>query len=211
MLNEMMSMLVKEFEEKQNALISAIGGDFKAILINMKKIKTPKHGKPPYILDDGEVALLFITKDGNYSKLPPGFSLSEETISRDYEVIYTLPVHGIGSVRFIPARADMATPDAYQSNFAAPAYSPQFLDSLGKYLGVMSNTVPKLAAFRMAKKLIQLQPAMESSAKEAEMSLESFMQLREVRDAFVSALGEAFVEGAKRASEMVVEAGKESA
>ena len=154
---------------------------------------------------------MFVAKDGRYSKLPPYFSLSEETTSQDFEVVYTLPVLGFGSIRFIPAHADFIVPETYQSNFVASAFTPQFLDGLSKYLSVMADAIPELTAMRMAKKLIQLQPAMETSAKEAELDLESFMQLSEVRDAFIAVLGEALVEGARRASEMVIEARKENA
>lgn len=209
MLNEKMAEWVAEFDAKQNALIEAIGGNLKAILANMQKTKALNHGQPPFIVDDGDVALLFVDKDGNYSKLPPDFSLSEETTSHDFEVIYALPVLGFGSVRFIPARADMAAPDAYQSEFVASAYDSQFLAGMSQYLEIMSKGIPELAAIRMVKKLIQLQPAMELSAKQAEMNLESFMQLREVRDAFVAVLGEALVDGAKRITEIMIEARKE--
>lgn len=211
MLNEMMDELVKGFDERQNALIEAVGGNLKAIFSNMKKTKALNHGKPPYILDDGEFALLFVDRDGNCSKLPPSFSLSEETTSREFDVIYTLPVLGFGPVRFIPAQAAMVAPEAYQSNFVASAYSPQFLDGLSQYLAVMANAIPKLAALKMAKKLIQLQSAMETGAKGAGIELESFMQLREVRDVFVTVLGEAFVEGAQRVVETTIKAREEKA
>lgn len=211
MLAEVIHDLVVEFDQQQGALIEAIGGQLKGIVAGIAKNKAMNHGKPPYIVDTGDVSLLFVEKDGTYSKLAPDFSLTEENTSDDFDVIYSLPVPGIGVVRFIPVRAGVKAPPDYQSNFTPSAYDDQFLAGLSQYLQVMVDTIPQLAALRMAKKLIQVQPAMERSAEDAEMELTEFMELREVRDAIVEILGQALVEGAKRASEMVIEARKEKA
>lgn len=211
MLAEVINNLVVDFDEQQNALIQAIGGQLKGIVAEIKKSKAMNHGNPPYIVDNGEIALLFVEKDGTYSKLAPDFALSEENTSDDFDVIYTLPVPGCGMVRFIPVRKGVKAPPEYQSNFSPSAYDAKFLEGLNQYLQVMVDTIPKLAALRMAKKLIQVHPAMERGAENAEMELTEFMELREVRDAIVEILGQALVEGAKRASEMVIEARKEGA
>ncbi len=205
MLNEMMGKLVEEFDERQNALIAAVGGKLKAILRGMKTVGALNHGNPPFIVDDGEISLLLVDKDGEYAKLPPSFSTSEETTVEGFDAIYSLPILSFGLIRFIPTRADFVGPEIYRSGYVASAYSPPFLRGMEQYLDAMSNTVPELAALRMAKKLIKLQPAMEAGAKEAGVGLESYMQLREVRDAFISVLGDSLVEGARRASEMVQE------
>lgn len=211
MLAEVIHDLVVEFDEKQDALIQAIGGQLKGIVAEIAKNKAMNHGKPPYIVDTGEIALLFVEKDGTYSKLAPDFSLGEEVTSDEFDAIYSLPVPDFGLVRFIPVRKGVKAPPEYQSDFTPSAYDAQFLVGLSQYLQVMANSIPQLAAIRMGKKLIQLQPAMENSAENAEMELAEFMQLREVRDAILEILGQALVEGAQRASEMVIEARKEKA
>lgn len=211
MLAETIRDVVAHFDRQQNALIEAIGGQLKGIVDDINNNQILNHGRPPYIVDAVENSFLLVEGDGKYIKLSPDFSLKEDNTSKNFDAIYSLPVHGFGLVRFIPARDGMILPSDYQSNFTPSAYDDQFLVGLSQYLKLMSESIPQLTALRMAKKLIQLQPTMQANAEEATLNLSDFMQLREVRDAIIEILGQSLVEGAQRASEMVIEARKQGA
>jgi len=211
MLNEIMKDLVEEFDSMQDALVNAIGGNLKSIVADMAKNRVPFHGNPPFILDNGETPLLLVDGAGRFSRLPPSFSLSEEATQSEFDVIYTLPVLGFGLVRFIPASADFEFPASYKSKFVASAYDADFLRGLEQYLDAMKDAAGQLAAFGLSKKLLQLQSVMEEGAAEANVALEDFMQMREVRDAFISILGDALIEGARRTAEKTMEMRAEQA
>lgn len=211
MLNEMMTDLIGAFDARQNALIAAVGGSFKEVLSLMHKHQGPFYGNPPFIVDDGETPLLLVRSDGEWSRLPPTFSLSESAIEKDFDAIYSVPVVSFGLIRFIPAATDFQFPNEYQGSLVVTAFSPQLLNGLEKYLDVMVDAIPKLAALGLAKNLIQLQAVMEVGAEEADVQLSEYMQMDQVQSAFISVLGEALVDGAHRAVNIVQQARAESA
>lgn len=203
MFNEMMQQLVEEFDQKQKALIDAIGDNLYEVLEGIAKTGM-NFGKPPFIVEDGEIPLLLVGKDGQYVKLPPGFSLSDEIVEDGFDAVYTLPVLNFDMIRFIPVQQGANLPSPYQSPFCATAYSPEFLAGLSHYLKAMVDASQKFASLYMSKKLIQLQGAMQESAAAEGMDLESFMWQKEVRDAFISVLGDTFAEAAEKAKDTVL-------
>lgn len=113
MLISMVKQLLTSFNEGQDHVVNHIGNRLEEILGNIPQIPGFSHGRPPYIVDDGERALLLVNKDGSYLRLPPYFVVSEESVNDDFEAIYSLPIagaNGLDLVRFIPANPDFDFP-----------------------------------------------------------------------------------------------------
>ncbi len=62
MLADTIATIVKNFDDRQDALIEALGANFKKIITEQMLSSGVNFGKPPFIVDDGDVALLVIDK-----------------------------------------------------------------------------------------------------------------------------------------------------
>lgn len=205
MLADVIAKFVEDFDGKQDALIEAVGANFKKIITEQMLSAGVNFGKPPFIVDDGDVALLVIDKNGGYRRLPPTFELSAKSTKKGYDALYSLPILNFGLVRFIPAPAKFNFPPEYQPRTAL-LYSEESLQGIATLLSRMSNAMIELAELRLAKKLIGMQSGMMKVAKSEDVDFDSFMKSREVMTVFVSVSGQALSDGLSRAMEMFEEA-----
>lgn len=153
MFKEIVEMQHTEYLAKQTDLIEGHGGNFKALVDGVAKLPGMSFGEPPYIVDDGENALLLINADGNYSRLAPDFYLSEESVNEDYDAIYTVPSLSTGAMlRLIPANSshDFADGRAAVSDTDNSYYAP--LDELFE---VYMSAVVDLARQNAARDLMR--------------------------------------------------------
>jgi hypothetical protein len=206
MFESNMRQLIEEFESRRELLIDCIGEKLVEILNVIKDGPISSHGSPPYLIADEEAALLWIDFDGRYVRLPPSFSIPSDIAEmNDGVIIYTLPVPDFGLIRFIPAIPSYR-PDELDEEFSSfYGYTPDFLAGLAEYANILAQSIPKLASTTMAKSLLTSYPLMKRKADLENIEIKDFLSLKEVRDFYVSMLGDSLIVGAKKAAKLANE------
>ena len=207
MFKENMHHLIEEFETRRELLIASVGDILADVLSSIANSPLSFHGTPPYLICDAEAPLLWVDGDGRYKRLPPSFSISSDiTEITDQTVLYTLPVANFGLTRFVPANSSFQPEDLDEDSSSVDGYTPEFLAGLTEYVNLLAQQIPNLASITMAKSLLTAYPLMKRKADAENIEIREFLSIKEVRDFYVSLLGEALIEGAKKAAKLANEA-----
>lgn len=176
MFREIVEKQQAVFFAKQSGLIEAMGDNFKGPIARMAKmVGVVNYGNPPFIVDDGEDALLLIDESGKYSRLPPDFNLSEDAVKEGHDTIYSVPVPGIGLIRFLPANGDYEFHEI-QAPSCPPHESDGFFESADKLFATYIDEVMSLAKKSVARSLNRMKrPMLEVSADNG-MSIEDVLR-----------------------------------
>jgi hypothetical protein len=179
MFRELVEQQRAVFVAKQSDLIDAMGGKFQDLIRGMPRIPEMIFGPPPYIVDDGERALLLIDGDGKYLRLPADFRLSEESVNEDHSALYSIPLLNSGGlVRFIPANQDYDFQDV--SSEIATAADDSFFPPVDRAFEMYINSVMSLTKVYVTEKLIEIMRPLMQCASETELTIAEFMGSKEL-------------------------------
>ncbi len=186
MFKEIFDRQQAEFSARQLALINAMGEKFEVLIA--KAIQTPEvnYGKPPFIVDDGAMALLLVAGDGKWSRLPSDLVLSEEMVQQGYDDFYSVPVMVFGTIRFIPANPDFPFPDVGSTTAASPEDDNQFFQPLEALFDAYVQRVLPLAQESTVRKLAGMKGPLQRLCNENALSFKDVLQTPALKDSVVS-------------------------
>jgi len=180
MFKEIIEKLQLEFVDKQNAIINGIGADLKEIVNNMSKIEGLDYGDPPYaIVDEEDNALLIVDKDGNYYRLKPFFTLTDEAINYDANAIYSVPFSDFNVIRFVSLKPG--------SEFTITQDPDVPININGEYIELVDERFDKyvenmidLSKQIIAKELVRLHQDLSDLVEDADIKFDDIIKSPEV-------------------------------
>ena len=193
MFKEIVERQQSEYFAKQSALIEGRDGNFKPLVEGVTKIPGMSFGEPPYIVDDGEDALLLIDADGNYSRLPPDFYLSEESVNEDCDAFYTVPSPSTGTmIRLIPANSNYD----FSRNLAAASESEDaYYAPLDELFELYMNAIVDLTREKAAHELMRKRTSLLKTCEENDIAFAKVLRVPGIARAmyaiFASSLADA--------------------
>lgn len=188
-----------EFFAKQSELIKAMGDSFKELIARMPAINGMSYGDSPYIVDDGEYAMLLVDGSGKYSRLPPDFRLSDDSVKEDYDALYSIPALG-GLIRFIPANPNY---DFQAADSDSPLKSDDgFFTPVDEAFETYINGVMSLSKEYVATRLIDIMRTFVQAAGESNMTVEQFMRTPQIVGILFSIFGESLAKASERVTQI---------
>lgn len=186
-----------ELFEKQSALINAMGDRFKGLIERMPRIPGMSYGEPPYIVDDGEQALLLVDANGSCSRLPSSFRLSEESVKEGYDALYSLPILSTGqSIRLIPARTDFDFSALEIESRAAQEVDPVYWKFMDELFQSYIDSTMALARENIASKLAGSVGGLAQICAENDIPIEDALHLPGLANQWLALFGEALADAA---------------
>lgn len=187
MLIKAVDALFSEFVTKQEAVMGSVGERLEQVLSKIQEMSSKtgiNYGCSPFIVDDGDDALLLAHSDGTYVRLSRSFVVDAESVNEDYDAIYSSLFPVVGMLRFIPANPD----------FEFPVYSPRtpcadnelFSSAVNTSFEFLINTTIELTKIQMAKNIIALESVFTEEAKNSGLSSEEFYKSPEVLRSFAT-------------------------
>jgi hypothetical protein len=142
--------------------------------------------------------MLLVDGEGQFKRLSPSFSaMSDITNLTDDTIVYTFTVVDFGAIRFIPANQAFQPAD-FVEDAPGHGYTSEFLAGLGEYLKIMAQQIPSHASLSMAKSLLTAYQVMERKAAADKLQVQELLRAKEIRDFYISLLGDALIEGAQK-------------
>jgi hypothetical protein len=199
-----------EFSARQLALINAMGQKFEVLIA--KAIQTPgvNYGKPPFIVDDGAMALLLVAGDGKWSRLPSDLVLSEEMVQQGYDAFYSVPVIGFGSIRLIPANPDFPFPDADSTTETSAEDDSQFFHPLEALFDVYAQRVLPLTQESVVRKLAGMKGPLQRLCNENALSFKDVLQTPALKDSVIAIFESALSQAGETAAQEIKDGGEKS-
>jgi len=182
-----------EFFAKQSALIDAMGDKFKSVIERMPKVPGLSHGEPPYIVDDGDNALLLVAETGKWLRLAPDFRLSEDSVNEGYDAIYCLPVMGFGTIRLIPANSGYDFQETAVASSTPHEFDTGFYEVLDKLFAGYSDAVMSLAREYFAAKLMTMRDPLLALCAANDISVKDALATPGIVETLFSSFGESLM------------------
>lgn len=188
------------FVAKQLALIETLGYGFAALISRIPKATDLNYGEPPFVVDDGNHALLLVAADGSWSRLPMELVLGEEMVKQGYDVLYSVPVVGLGTVRFIPANPDFVFPLAANFSNAPNESDSAFFKPLDSMFEAYVQRVTSLAQKAIVGKLMGMKEPLQALCLEEAQAIEDVLRTPELADSIHSIFAGAIVAASEEVS-----------
>ncbi|HPB91743.1 MAG TPA: hypothetical protein PK372_03040 [Rugosibacter sp.] len=195
MFKEIVERQQAEFLAKQAALIEARGESFKNMIDGIPKLPGVRFGEPPYIVDDGEDALLLIDADGNYSRFPPDFYLSEASVNEDYDAIYSVPSLSTGlAIRLIPANNNYDFPEIQAT---LPESDEAYYEPLDELFELYINAVVDLTCQKVARELMRVRRSLMETCEGSDTVFADVLKTPGVSRAMFSIFGKSLADASE--------------
>jgi hypothetical protein len=156
-------------------------------------------GEPPYIVDDGDDAMLLVDADGSYSRLPPYFRLAEGTVNVGFDALYSLPLLSTGQViRFIPANGDYEFPVVQESSAEAQESDDGFFGMADQLFQVYLDGVVSLTKESVAKTLLGMKGPLAKLCAENDIPLADILGAPVLGGGIFSVFSKALTEASEK-------------
>lgn len=201
MFSKIISENFSQFSLKQNSVLDAIAASGKDIVEKIMAMDgAVNFGRPPYIIDDGEQAILFLDAHGTFSRISPSFRLDEDSVNDDYDSLYTMN-SPIGMIRFVPANSELQFPSFVkdqQSLFTDDAAS-----ALDGQFDILMNLTKEIVQIEIAKSLISIEAALDEAADESGTPFATLLRSPDIFKIFVPIFKSSMDIACEKASEIV--------
>jgi hypothetical protein len=187
------------FVAKQLSLIESLGDGFAALISRIPKATGLNYGDPPFIVDEGNHALLLVAADGSWSRLPMELVLGEEMVKQGYDALYSVPVLGLGTVRFIPANPDFIFPLAVDVSNVPNESDSAFFKPLDSMFEAYVQRVTSLAQKAIVGKLVGMKEPLQALCLEEALAPEEVLRMPALAEKIIAIFARAVTDAAETA------------